>query len=85
MIIYRITFYGEKGTTYSYIEKDEDEGDADHYLYEGDWTAPFPNNETDSLAYGLEEMLLQSDDCPPEFCNYACNEKIVRITVKKEN
>jgi hypothetical protein len=78
MTKFRVTYYGSKGTTYSELQEDYWEGD----LYEGDWNAPFPNTEKDSLAFGLEESIYQSDFCPPIFCE---REKIVRITVKKEN
>ena len=53
---YRVTFYGNQGTVYSYIlELDEsDELDV------GDWKPPFPNTPEDSTAFGLEECLRQN-------------------------
>lgn len=55
----KITYYGEKGTVYT---KFEDRDDAET----GEWDAPFPNQTGNSMAFGLEESLMQSPMCPPE-------------------
>jgi len=58
----RITYFGSNGTTYSEIEdREEDEFEF------GAWTAPFPNIEGNSTAFGLLEAMLQSDYCPLAF------------------
>lgn len=61
MIKKRITYYAVDGTTYSELCDDADDG-----LEIGDWTKPFPNEYGNSTAFGLEESLSQSSDCPSE-------------------
>lgn len=66
----RITYYGEAGTIYSEVEE---EGTEDVF---GEWTAPFPNEEGNSTAFGLAECILQSG------YNLFREEKIERIKVE---
>ena len=42
---YRITFFGDKGTIYSYLDEYE-EG----RITIGEWSSPFPNNKEESTA-----------------------------------
>lgn len=63
MSAYRITYRNAGGTRYSYV----DDGFPEGYLTEGEWTAPFPNTQEESTAFGLVESLLQSDDCLSDF------------------
>jgi len=69
---YRITYESKDGFSYSEISKDSD-------LECGYWRRPFPNTKGNSQAYGLEECLAQSDDCPDHFRNFG----IERIYVER--
>jgi hypothetical protein len=55
---YRITVKGEGGTVYSFIDT---RAIDEPVMTCGDWNKPFPNT---CEAFGVVEMLFQSDDCP---------------------
>jgi hypothetical protein len=69
---YRVTYVTNRGTVYS-------ERDMREEIETGRWDAPFPNKEGDSLAFGLVEYILQSDECPPALRE----EKIVTVIVSE--
>ena len=72
---FRITFYGNKGTIYSYLDERKEDR-----LTIGEWTSPFPNTEEESTAFGLWESLGQSEYCPREFFE---GEEVNRIKIEK--
>lgn len=75
MLTYRLTFEGDKGSVYSYIDRYDS-------LEVGEWGIPFPNEEGNSTAFGLCENLMQSDGCPSCFYSY---ENIIRVKVEEVN
>lgn len=73
---YRITFEDSKGTRFSYLD-----GDNEMLLEEGEWQAPFPNEDRNSTAFGLVEAIMQSDRCPIDFLDNG----VVCVKVRKVN
>lgn len=74
---YRLTFENSNGTIYSYVD---DTYDEEYQPQVGEWFAPFPNvASADTTAYGLVEMIMQSDDCPQDFHEYP----VIRVKVEK--
>ena len=66
----RLTFIGDRGTIYSYI----DDYEAMEF---GEWEHPFPNEAGNSTAFGLWETIIQSSCCP------FYGESIIKIKVEE--
>lgn len=64
---YRITYESVDGYRYSEIYDAALDYSEEHSLECGTWVQPFPNVEGNSQAFGLEEALAQSDECPEHF------------------
>jgi len=72
---FRLTFYGDRGTIYSYVDTNY----KDNEIEIGEWEAPFPNTPEESTAFGLYESLVQSEYCPREFYD---GEKVIKVKVE---
>jgi len=75
----RIIYFGNKGTIYSELIEEDD----NFYLNCGDWIQPFPNTKEDSTAFGMEEVIMQSDDCPLKLMEEGLRRIVIKVVDDK--